>query len=152
MKEQYQAQASVTVSLQCQVEAGTQLPDIRALLSSQFTHPLIVGHTTWEQPRWERCHAPWPNLEQSPFEPDDMVIHVCHITAIRRALLARVVEDEQNPVRVRLVYLPRAEEEGVERAVWKHMQASYPFYREGLYPCPPELVMMAGEEAERGVP
>jgi hypothetical protein len=141
MCEAYWARVSTTIYLKVQIHKGDPLPDLCELVSSQLSqHPLVVEQSIWEQLEWERCAAPWERLEESPFEAGDVVIHACQVAGIGRTLLAEVVQDEGMPSRLNLIYRSNAEEEDVERAVWKYMRAAYPMGCRGIYPCPQELL------------
>jgi hypothetical protein len=57
----------------------------------------------------------------------------------RRTLLAECVRDEAAQSSLRVAYLPNAEDEEVERAVYLYLRSAHPGYRDGFYPCPAHL-------------
>lgn len=141
MRKQYNVTVSLSVELECLVRDGEPIPDIKALLTKLLTHPTIQKTIIWEKPTWQQHPGPWSGLEDAPFEPGDVLIHACRRNRIWRTLLAMYQKDEFSPSPKTIAYLPNAEEEEVERAVYNYLSTTYPASMEaGFYPCPPDLV------------
>ena len=132
MKRQKREEVHITAYLRVEHTQGEAPPDIRALFASLLQHPYITNSIVWGIPTWKDILPPWSELSDSPFEPGDTVIHVCQIDSIKRTLLA-------NYNGYTASYLPYADEEVIERAVYEHLKANYPYLICGFYPCPQHI-------------
>ncbi len=140
MRKKYTVTVPLSVKLECLVRDGEPIPDIKALLTKLLTHPMVQKVSIWENPTWQQHPGPWSHLEDAPFEPGDVLIHVCRRNLIWRTLLAVYQEDESSSSPKTIVYLPNAEEEEIERIVYNYLSTIYPGCMEvGFYPCPPDL-------------
>lgn len=137
MRTKYRTSAAVSLDLECLLGGRDALPDALAALQAMFAgQPLIAHVSIHNLSPWTECAGYWPTLEESPCEHGDLVIHVCRRDGIGRTLLAECVLDG---LALRLAYLPNAEEEAVERAVYDYLRSTHPGYKDGFYPCPAHL-------------
>lgn len=137
MRTKYRASAALSLDLECLLGPGDALPDALAALQATLAgQPLIAHASIHNLSPWTEGAGYWPTLDESPCEQGDLVIHACRRDGIGRTLLAECVLDGQV---LWSAYLPNAEDEAVERAVYEYLRTTHPGYRDGFYPCPTHL-------------